>query len=185
MDRTIGVKGFWRCTPPSIAKPLVRVVSSLALLFPIHCIATEMVYKDNDFLITRDFTPTVIGATDLATARVFVEPMRDLSPSEAAELTQFAIDSLSKKVRVVQTRDDANYRILIRMEKIRDYAIRNPKREPTHGLIVLSTCKWPIKEATRDCENITYYYFADFAYGDIFRRVFRMWLGYVLPASSR
>jgi hypothetical protein len=142
-----------------------------------------MVSASNDFLITRDFGPIVISGADLKTARVFVEPLRDFGPSEAIEFRQFTLDSLSAKVRVVQTRDDANYRILIRMEKFIDYAIRNSKHEPAHGLIVLSTCKWPIKETTSDCENMTYYYFADFANAESFHRVYRMWMDYVLPPA--
>jgi len=71
------------------------------------------------------------------------------------------------------------------MYRTMNYAIRNLQREPAKGLIMVSICNNPIVTIGTDCENLTYFYFADYKPADVFEDVFMRWLNSVFPQSER
>jgi hypothetical protein len=100
---------------------------------------------------------------------------------EQDALRKRALDLLGSRVQLVPQKDEANLLVQIRMYQTKNYAVRSLRREPAHGLIMISVCKYPITAIAKDCENLTYFYFADYAANDIFQRVFVTWLDTVFP----
>ena len=165
----------------------LRVLAFCILILAVPCrgVATEVVSISNEFMISRDFSRIVIKGSDVQAARVFVDPVRMVSPSENAELHQIATNLLRDKLQIVSNKESANYLVQIIMQQQRDYAIRNPKRESAHGFILISICKYPIKEVANDCENLTYFYFDDYKKIDLFTKVFNMWVDTVVPSQVK
>ena len=70
----------------------LRVLAFCILILAVPCQggATEVVSISNEFMISRDFSRIVIKGSDAQAARVFVDPVRMVSPSENVELHQIA-----------------------------------------------------------------------------------------------
>src|SRR5258708_11401250 len=108
--------------------------------------ATEFLSISNEFGITRDFSTIIIAGSEARTARLFIDPVRNVSPFENNELRPTVVGSLSDKVQVVSSKEDANYYVQVVMNRYTNYAIRNPAREPAHGDVLIGICKYPIHD---------------------------------------
>jgi hypothetical protein len=162
---------------------------TLAIFTPVACFATELVSNTGEFLITRDFSAITIPPPEIPAVRVFFDKdrltLKGFSPAQDEELRNTAVDLLRRKLTVVQDKASANYLVQIRMEEFVNYAVRSARREPARGFVMSSICKFPIRDVATDCENLTYYYFHNHEQLALFRRLFSMWLGTVIPSSSR
>ena len=161
---------------------LTRVFVSVAAILAASAPGTarEVISLTDDFRILRDFADITISEQDGKNARVFIDidrfVVRTISPAENAELHQIAIDGLSTKLHLVKNKDQANYLVQLRMGQAPNYAIRNPRKEPSHGYVMISICKFPIGDSSKDCENLQYDYFKDDEAKTVFSTVLRMWL---------
>jgi hypothetical protein len=171
---------------PSVIPILVGalILSALIILAaPRRAVATEVVSVSNEFMISRDYSRIVIRPPDARSARVFIDPIRNVSPSENAELRGILINLLSDKLQLVSDKANANYFLQIVFERHKNYSIRNPKRDPAHGFILMGLCKYPIEDMPRDCESLTYFYFDNYKKTDVFTKVFHMWVDAVIPSN--
>jgi hypothetical protein len=157
----------------SIARNVV-VTFSVILAVTADVYSQEWTFLGNEFLIRRDFSEIVISEHDAGAARLFVDPIRNLPNGEAQRLRQLVVASLSDKVRMADSKDDANYWLQILFQHHK-FPFKNPNNEPALGSVLFSICKYPIKEVTRDCENLTYYYFFDSARIDLFEKALALW----------
>lgn len=138
----------------------------------------------NEFLVSRDFSNIVITGRDPTEARIFIDPIRNVTNEEAQRIRQLVIGSLSDRVRIADSKDDANYWLQILFQNHK-YPIKNPNNETALGSVLFSTCKYPIKEVTLDCENLTYFYFFASPRVDLFERVLPLWMGAVFPPAPK
>jgi hypothetical protein len=149
-------------------------------------LATEYLSVNDEFGIARDFSEIVMTESEARSARVFVNPVRNVSAAENIELHSFAVGLLSEKVQVVSSKQDANYDLEIVMQQFTNYALRNPAGEPSHGFVLAGICKYPIRDMSRDCESLTYDYFRDYRNNDeILRRYLKLWVEDVFPSSAK
>jgi hypothetical protein len=168
---------------------LVRILTSFTVLFAVCGASTarEVVSLTNEFGVLRDFSNITFGAPDIPNAHVFVDTDRlvvsTLSASENAELHEIAINGLSSKLRLVKSKEAANYLIQIRMYQTPNYAIRNPQREYSQGFVMISICKFPIIKISDDCENMQYDYFQNRKFNEVFSIVLAMWLKATIPSE--
>jgi hypothetical protein len=112
-------------------------------------------------------------------------PSNSVSEEELENIRATAVHQLGNKVSLVPQRQDANLLIQIRAYKSINYAIRNSKHMPAQGLILVAFCKLPASEATTDCENFNYYYFANQEPIDLFQKVFAMSLDSVFQKANQ
>jgi hypothetical protein len=143
---------------------------------------------NDQFVVFQDFSDIVISERQTRAVRAFIDGGPLTSGSVTASnptLQTIASRSLESRVELVAKKEDTNLLVQLRMYQTMNYAIRNPKRKPSHGLIMVSVCKHPIVTIGTDCENLTYYYFADYDAADIFQTVFAMWLNAVFPRQAQ
>jgi hypothetical protein len=156
------------------------VIFAVVLTVSGQSIAREVIVLTNEFRILRDFSEMKIAGQDAKAVRVFIDTDRfivdTISAAENTELQQIAIDGLSSKLQVVKTKNEANYLVQIRMYQSPDYAIRNPRQEFSRGLVLVSLCKYPIKDQAVDCGSLTYFYFQEYEAKAVFSSIFRAWL---------
>lgn len=108
-----------------------------------------------------------------------------VSVSDLGQIQNVAVHLLGGRVQLVPQKDNANLMVQTRMYQTKNYAVRNSKHEPAHGLVMISVCRFPIVTMASDCENLTFYYFADYQANDIFENVFTLWLNSVFPTSTK
>jgi hypothetical protein len=165
---------------------LVLIVTMLCtLLAPDRASSQDPnpVSADNEFVVYRDFSPIQVSKEQAASMRAFLDfgvPGAN-SVANLDEIRTIAVRLLAGRVTLVPQKSDGNLLIQVRMYQTKNYAIRNPKREPAHGLILAGACKYPIIQMATDCGSLTYYYFADYRDGDIFETVFKMWINATFP----
>src|ERR1700693_4295595 len=75
------------------------VILSLTLATVSQGQSQEWMPVGNEFLVSRDFSKIVITGRDAAEARIFIDPIRNVSNDEAQRLRQLVVSSLSDKVR--------------------------------------------------------------------------------------
>jgi hypothetical protein len=93
---------------------------------------------------------------------------------------------LKSKVALVPRREDANLVAQVTMSPTMNIAIRNPKRAPARGFVILGICNFPIAATIAgDCDNLTYFYFADVKPGDIFQTIFAKWLNTIFVTPPK
>jgi hypothetical protein len=163
---------------------LVPIVTILcALLSPNRAFSQDIVSADDEFVVYRDFSTIQVSKEQAASMRAFFDigPPSANSVANLDEIRTIAVRLLAERVTLVPQKSDGNLLVQVRMYQTKNYAIRNPKREPAHGLVIASVCKYPITQIKADCENLTYYYFADYRAGDIFETVFKMWIDATFP----
>ena len=145
--------------------------------------ARELLSLTREFGILRDFTHQTIGNGD----RVFFDADRFVVTRESAatnrELRQIAIAGLKRKFHLVERKQDANVLVPIRMEQRPNYSIGNRYGAPSHGFVMISTCKYPIRTVSEDCENLQYDYFRERGATEVFSTVFDRWLKAVVAAD--
>jgi hypothetical protein len=162
----------------------VAAFLSVILAFIAEGYSQEWTSFSNELLISRHFSEIVISGRDATEARIFIDPIRNVSNNEAQRLRQLVVSSLSDKVRIVNSKDHANYWVQILFQNHK-YPIKNPNNETALGSVLFSTCKYPTREVTRDCENLTYFYFFDLARIDLFERVFALSMNSVFPSTAK
>jgi hypothetical protein len=167
---------------------------ALCLVAPNLAMATTNVLSpDGQFVISHDFANIVVGEQQQRSVRAFVDvktfKSSDQGKSDTSsyqdELRALATHFLGSKVQLVTRKDDANIFIQILMYQTTNYAIRNLAHQPAKGFILVGLCKYPITETAADCENKTYFYFADYKPADVFEKVFEMWLNSVFQKTGR
>jgi hypothetical protein len=163
---------------------LVLIVTILcALLSPDRASSKDLVSADDEFVVYRDFSTIQVSKEQAASMRAFLDfglPGAN-SVANMDEIRTIAVRLLAERVTLVPQKSDGNLLVQVRMYQTKNYAIRNPKREPAHGLILAGACKYPITQMATDCGSLTYYYFADYREGDIFETVFKMWINATFP----
>src|SRR4051812_44814268 len=157
----------------------------LLVVVPDQARAIEVLSASNEFVVYHSLANIVLDPADAATTRVFVDPVRMLSATENAELHPIAIGALRSRAQIAPNKESANYFLQIIMQEKPDYAIRNPRREPARAYILLSICKYPIGDVSRDCSNIEYYYFTKYEKRDVFPKVVGMWIETVFHATPK
>jgi hypothetical protein len=167
---------------------------ALFLLVPnLGMATTNALSPDGQFVITHNFLNIVIGEQQQRSVRAFVDVQTFAPPDHGKvntlpdqdEVGSLAIHLLESKVQLVARKDDANIFVEILMYQTINYAIRNLKGEPAKGFILVGICKYPIMETAKDCDNQTYFYFADYRPSDVFEKVFGMWSESVFPRVAR
>ena len=174
---------------------MLRAAKSLALCAAVLAIAgnarsTEVVSSNDEFLIVHDYSNISIAETQAKTTRLYIGDdqfvVAALPAADQDEVRAIAIEGLKSKVQLVPRKQDANLIAQVRMDRTMNLGIRNPKRVPAHGLVMLSICNYPIAATIAgDCDNLTYFYFTDAKAGDIFRTVFGKWLNSKFPAAAK
>ena len=151
--------------------------------------ARDVAFQDDQLVVFHDFSTIVITEQQAIATRAFVEvgsrEANSVPESELKSIHEIATHSLESKVHLVSEKQQANLLITSRMYQTTNYAIRNSKHERAHGLILLGVCKFPIAATDKDCDSLTFYYFADYPTDEIFQTVFNMWLARVFYASSK
>jgi hypothetical protein len=160
------------------------VILSVILAVIAESYSQEWTSSGNEFLVSRHFSRIVITGRDAVAARLFIDPIRNVPTDEAQQLRQLVVASLSDKVRMADSKADANYWLQI-LSQNHKFPIKNPNNEPALGSVLFSICKCPIKEVTLDCENLTYFYFVSSARVDLFERVLALWMGAVFPPAVK
>jgi hypothetical protein len=156
-----------------------------ASILPREAGANGIVLANDQFVVFRDFSEIVIPEQEAGSIQAFFDagPLSANSLSTSEEIKTIAIRLLESRIKLVPRKADANLLVQTRMYQTMNFAIRNPGREPAHGNIMVSVCKYPITAIAKDCENLTYYFFADYTANEIFTKVFTMWLNSVLPPA--
>ncbi|MBX9824493.1 MAG: hypothetical protein K2Y27_05800 [Xanthobacteraceae bacterium] len=103
--------------------------------------------------------------------------------NEAIQVSKTATDLLSSSFRLVPAKSEANYFIQIRVDRLTNYAIRNPKRQPSRGQVMISLCRLPIADAGTDCGNLTFFSFSAFQGAEALRKAFPIWISMTLQRS--
>jgi hypothetical protein len=134
----------------------------------------------NDLMVLHQLSKVVISEQEAKESQIFVDPVRNVSNEENQQLRGIVLASLRQKIRVVEKKEDANFWLQIILQQHK-YPITNAIREPAHGSLTLSICRYPIKQSELDCENFVYYYFSDAAKESLFTRVFPLWIEEVFP----
>jgi hypothetical protein len=178
-----------RHTRHRLQKRAIRYCAVLAAIISVNgqpSTAREVVSLTNDLGILRDFSVITIGAADVKAARVFVDTDRFIVPhlpaAENTKLQQIAVRGLGANLAIVNTKEQANYLIQIRMEQYTNYALRNLRGEPSRGYVMISLCRFPLNES--NCENLQYIYFKSYEPADIFSRVLSLWLEATVKADQ-
>ena len=135
----------------------------------------EPVFRNDRLAVMRDFGPLTINPAEAKNIRLFVDPVRMVSASEGDQLRAIVLESLQTKLSIVTDKADANYLMQIIVQNFKNYAIGNTRGQPANGYILVSLCKFPIKDIPHDCENMTYFYFDEHWTLDLFREVFSLW----------
>jgi hypothetical protein len=162
----------------------VAVILSVILAVTADGYSQEWSFLGNEFLIRRDFSEIVISERDAGAVRLFIDPIRNMPNGEAQRLRELVVASLGDKVRMAESKEDANYWLQILFQNHK-FPIKNPNNEPALGSVLFSICKYPIKEVTRDCENLTYYYFFDSEKIDLFEKAVALWTRAVFPFAVK
>jgi hypothetical protein len=170
-----------------ISRGLLLAAICAILTSPDEASADKVLVANDRFIVYRDFSDIVISPEQARSGRAYIDGGPLSSGSVTAsnpEMKDIAARSLTSRVQLVPNKDDANLVIQLRMYQTANYAIRNSQREPAHGFVMVSVCKYPIATIATDCENLTYYYFEDYKAADVFETVFAMWLDSVFPARA-
>jgi hypothetical protein len=152
--------------------------------------ATEIVSVSDELFVVHDYSNIAISEEKAKSARLYVgddQFLIDALPAaERAQLRAITITGLKSKVQIVERREDANLIVQVRMDQTTNVRIRNPKRVAAHGLVMLSVCNFPIMATIAgDCDNRTYFYFADDKPSDIFRTIFDKWLNSIFVTATK
>ena len=170
------------------AKILALCAAALALVGGGR--ATNIVSVSDEFFIVHDYSVVTISADEAKSARLYIGAdqfiVETLPAAEQDELRAVVIAGLKSRVQIVSRKEEANLVGQVRMNQTTNIAIRNPKRAPAHGFVMLGLCNYPITATiANDCDSLTYFYFADDKPSDIFRRIFAKWLEAKFPASAK
>ncbi|WP_157100178.1 hypothetical protein [Rhodoplanes sp. Z2-YC6860] len=142
--------------------------------------AHEVLSSSDEQRVLRDFSQITLANAAARDARAFFDVdkfvVQGLSAADNSELRKIARDGLSSRLHLVSTKDEANLLVQIRMGQRTNFAIRNPKNAPSQGYVMVSLCRYPIKDVSSDCENLQYDYFHDYRASEIFSTVFQKWL---------
>jgi hypothetical protein len=150
--------------------------------------ATEVVSMTEELFIVHDYSTITVSAERAKTAKLYLGDdqfvIGALPAVDKDAVRAIALEGLKSKVALVTRREDANLVAQVTMNPTMNIAIRNPKRMPAHGLVILGICNFPIAATiANDCDNLTYFYFAEAKPADIFQMIFAKWLNAKFPAS--
>ncbi len=148
----------------------------------------EIVAVTDELFVVHDYATITVSAERAKTAKLYIGDdqfvLGALSADEQSAVRATTLEGLKTKVTLVPRREDANLVAQVTMNPTMIIAIRNPKRIPAHGLVILGICNFPIAATVAgDCDNLTYFYFADVKPADIFQTIFAKWLNAKFPAS--
>jgi hypothetical protein len=132
---------------------MIIIVSAASLLVPFtHSLsATKLVSFGDRFVITRDFLSNVI--TEPKDARVRIDSIKLVTPTENTEWHAFAEGILAKYVSVVQTKEAANYDLLLIFQDFDNPAIRNKNNAPTTATSLLDSADFLLKRRKTIAES--------------------------------
>jgi hypothetical protein len=149
---------------------------------------TEMVSSTVEFQIHRDFSRIILTDSQAKELSFFFDvkgltERTTLPKNEAQEVGKAATELVSSKFHLVSSKSEANFIVQIRVDNLVNYAIRNPRREPSRGLVMISVCRLPIVDVVDDCGNLTFFYFGTFQGVDVLKKVFPVWAAMTLRSS--
>jgi hypothetical protein len=152
--------------------------------------ATDIVSVTDQAFVVHDYSNIVISEEQARSARVYLGAdqliLGALPAADQDEVRAIALDGLKRKAQLVSRRQDSNLVVQVTFDRTANLAIRNPKKVPARGYIMLGICNFPITATIgSDCDNLTYFYFADYKAGDIFQATFSKWLGEKFPVSAK
>jgi hypothetical protein len=153
--------------------------------------ATEIVSMTEEFFIVHDYSTITVSAERAKTAKLYIGDdqfvIGALPAADKDAVRAIAIEGLKSKVAaLVPRREDANLVAQVTMNPTKNIAIRNPKRMPAHGVMILGICNFPIAATIAgDCDNLTYFYFADVKPVDIFQTIFAKWLNTIFVPAPK
>jgi len=152
--------------------------------------ATEIVSVTDQAFVVHDYSNIVVSAEQARSARVYFGAdqfvLGALPAADQEEVRAIALDGLKSKAQLVPRREDSNLVVQVTINRNMNLAIRNPKRVPARGFVMLGICNFPISATINgDCDNLTHFYFADYKAGDIFRTVFGKWLDEKFPNAAK
>lgn len=152
--------------------------------------ATEIVSVNDELFIVHDYSKIAISEEKAKSTRLYIGDdqflIDTLPTAERDQVRAIVLEGLKDKVQIVSRREDANLIVQVRMDQATNVRIRNPKRVAAHGLVMLSVCNFPIMATIAgDCDNLTYFYFADYKPSDIFRTVFDKWLSAIFVTAQK
>jgi hypothetical protein len=163
---------------------VARMKSLIAVLIVLSaCIAAESVaFADSHIEITNEFTIyRGLGRIQIRKlARVYFDSDKIYlgdsdteDTSNTKKLREQAISQLGRIITFVEERT-AEYKLMIRMERHQNFAIRSSKRAPSVGFVALSLCRYPIGNVMDDCQNLTFYFFRNYSNEAVFEQVLKM-----------
>jgi hypothetical protein len=161
---------------------------SVALLLCSRSAATEFVSWNGEFRIHRDFARMTVTQSEAREQAFYFDvnglvERTTLPSQEAGDVGKAAAALVGSTFRLVPAKSEANYLIQIRADRLTNYAIRNQKREPSSGQVMISLCHLPIADVAGDCGNLTFFYFATFRGVDVLNKVFPVWAEMTLRSS--
>ena len=149
---------------------------------------TEVEGVTADFLVLHNLARFKIAADETHSFHIFLDlapfTVAALSTAEQDELHTIATELLKSRVALADKKEDANLVVQIRMAQVDNYAVRNRRHEPSRGVIMVGICRYPTLTAATDCENLTYFYFADFKASEVFRNAFTLWRDTIFPPAA-
>jgi hypothetical protein len=148
----------------------------------------EIVTVTDELFVVHDYATITVSAERAKSAKLYIGDdqfvLGALPADEQSAVRATTLEGLKSKVTLVPRREDANLVAQVTINPTTIIAIRNPKRMPAHGFVMLGICNFPIAATIAgDCDNLTYFYFADVKASDIFQTIFAKWLNAKFPAS--
>jgi hypothetical protein len=168
----------------------ILCLSSVLSILPLrnHGAVAEVILSNNEFQVYRQLG-TIILTEREANEKLFFFDVNGLvertalPSNEAKEVGKTAIELLGSRFRLVSSKMEASHLIQMRAERFTFFAIRNPKREPARGLVMISLCRLPIVDMGTDCGNVVFYHFSSSLTVEVLKKVFPMWLSMTLQGS--
>jgi hypothetical protein len=147
------------------------------------------VLSTNEFQIHRDFARMTVSQSEAREQAFYFDvnglvERTTLPGKEAGDVGKAAAALIvGSTFRLVSAKSEANYLIQIRADRLTNYAIRNQKREPSSGLVLIGLCRLPTADVAGDCGSLTFFYFATFHGVDVLNKAFPLWAAMTLRSS--
>jgi hypothetical protein len=148
----------------------------------------EIVAVSDELFVVHDYATITVSAERAKTAKLYIGDdqfvLGALPADQQSAVRATTLEGLKSKVSLVPRREDANLVAQVTVNPLVNIAIRSPKHMPARGFVMLGLCNFPIAATIAgDCDNLTYFYFADVKASDIFQTIFAKWLNAKFPAS--
>ncbi len=151
--------------------------------------AAEVVLSNDESQVHSDFARMAVADSEAKEQAFYFDvnglvERTTLSGKEAEDVGKAANELVRSVFRLTPTKSDAKYIIQMRVDRLTNYAIRNPRRMPSSGPVMISLCRLPINDVASDCGNLTFFYFGAFRGVDALQKTFPVWTAMTLRPAQ-